>query len=142
MRGQSFGKVVIRLSDELAADTEKAYRFQELRLEQAIERRLKANRLYDEQSPNLVEVVINGFRVRSGLNAELFGFMAGADSIEGLVRLKTAEGKVFNEFAVSASYALGGRAGGRDERRMGYLSEEFGKLTIKSIVDKQDQPAR
>jgi len=140
--GQTFKKVVVRLSDELAADPEKAYRFQELRLEQSIENRLKANRLYDEQASNVVEIVIKDFRIRSGLNAQLFGFMAGSDNIEGIVTLKTAEGTVFNEFAVSASYALGGRAGGQDYTRIGYLSSEFGKLTVQTIVDKQDKPAR
>ncbi|MBI3044616.1 MAG: hypothetical protein HYY78_17500 [Betaproteobacteria bacterium] len=42
--------------------------------------------------------------------------------------------KLLNQFEVSASYALGGLAGGQDEARMGWLYEEFAKLTLKELT--------
>ena len=73
------------------------------------------------------------FRVRSNFTAVMFGFMAGNDSITGDVVLRDAAGKELNRFEVSASYALGGLAGGMDDARMGWLYEKFAELTVENL---------
>ena len=134
--GQKFGRVVVRLSDLIEADKQRASRFREVRLAQVIEESLRAGNIYDEQSSNVVDVTVNRFRVRSGANAAMFGIMAGADFVEGLVTLKSAEGKILDEFPVSATYALA--YFGPQEERLVFLGREFGKRTVETIIDKRE----
>ena len=133
-RGEKYGKVSIAMSDAIAADAAKATRFQQLGLEQAIVSQLRQNNLYDAQSGNLVEVVVSSLRVRNAATAIMFGAMAGSDNIEGAVTLKAPGGKVLNKFTI---YALGGFGGGQNTARLGYLSQTFGELTAKTILDKK-----
>ena len=81
-----------------------------------------------------IEIVITDIRVRSNFSAVMFGFMAGSDRIVGDVIARDAAGKELQRFTVSASYALGGIAGGQDETRMGWLYESFTKEFIKEIT--------
>ena len=78
--------------------------------------------------------MITDIRVRSNFSAVMFGFMAGSDRIVGDVIARDAAGKELQRFTVSASYALGGIAGGQDETRMGWLYESFTKEFIKEIT--------
>jgi hypothetical protein len=81
-----------------------------------------------------IEIVITDIRVRSNFSAVMFGFMAGSDSVTGEVIARDAGGKELQRFTVSASYALGGLAGGQDDTRMGWLYETFTKEVIKEIT--------
>lgn len=135
-RGEKYGKVVTTMADSVASDVDKATRFQQLGLEQAIIGRLKQDNLYDAQSGNTVNVVVNSLRVRNAASAIMFGAMAGSDNMEGSVTLKTPDGKVLNKFTIDASYALGGFGGGQNTTRLGYLSQTFGDLTAKTILNK------
>lgn len=135
-RGEKFGKISSRLSPELAADPEKIARFNQLRLGEGLVGRMQAAGLYDPASANSVEIVINGFRFRHGASAVMWGAMAGADYVEGVVTLKAADDKVLNSFAVKASYALGGFAGGQDHRRIDYLGRQFSEHTVNSMLNK------
>jgi len=80
-----------------------------------------------------LEVQIKDVSVRSTFTAVMFGFLAGSDSVLGDVVLKDAEGKEISRFEVSASYALGGIAGGQDDTRMGWLYEKFAEETINEL---------
>ena len=135
--GEKYGKVVATMADSVASDVDKATRFQQLGLEQAIISRLKQENLYDAQSGNTVNVVVNSLRVRNAASAIMFGAMAGSDNMEGSVTLKAPDGKVLNKFTIDASYALGGFAGGQNSSRLGYLGQTFGELTAKTILDKE-----
>jgi len=135
--GAKYGKVSTAMSPAIAADADKAARFQELKLEEAIVTQLKEKNLYDEKSENIVDVVVNALRVRNAATAIMFGFMAGSDNMEGVVTLKASDGKVLNKFTIDASYALGGFGGGQNTARLGYLSRTFGELTAKTILDKK-----
>lgn len=87
----------------------------------------------DKPLPRM-EVVIKDMRVRSNFSAVMWGFMAGADSIDGDIVLSDPAGKELDRFEVSASYALGGLAGGQDSARMGWLYETFAEETIKELT--------
>ena len=90
----------------------------------------------DKALPKM-EVVVTNMRVRSNFSAVMWGFMAGADSIDGDIVLTDASGKEVDRFSVSASYALGGLAGGQDEARMGWLYEKFAEETVKELAKQQ-----
>ncbi|MGZ5239769.1 MAG: DUF4410 domain-containing protein [Caldimonas sp.] len=96
-------------------------------LKSMIERTLQARDLMKADSSRTLDIEITGMRVRSNFSAVMFGFMAGSDSVDGVVTIKDAAGQVVKKAKVSASYALGGFAGGQDEARMGWLYEEFAK---------------
>jgi hypothetical protein len=80
-----------------------------------------------------IDIVIKDVRVRSTAAAVLFGFMAGDDRIVGDVELKNASGRILDRFEISASYALGGWAGGQDDMRLNWLYEEFSKVLISEL---------
>jgi hypothetical protein len=137
--GQKFGKVSVTLADAVKNDPDKAARVYELRLDQRITNRLMAKYLYDANSEAAVNVVVENIRVRNAFNAIMFGFMAGADILEGTVTLTDSSGKVLNRFIVNASYALGGVGGGQDSARLDWLSDRFGVLTAETIVGKKPE---
>jgi hypothetical protein len=99
-----------------------------------LQRTLEARQLIVTESPNRLEVEITDLRVRSNVAAVLFGFMAGSDLVKGNVYVIGKEGKPLTKFEVSASYALGGLAGGQDETRTSWLYEEFAKLTVNELI--------
>jgi len=115
----------------LNADAKKALadniKFNPDALKSMIERTLRARDLMQADSGRTLDVEITGMRVRSIFSAVMFGFMAGSDSVDGVVTIKDAAGQVVKKAKVSASYALGGLAGGQDEARIGWLYEEFAK---------------
>lgn len=101
-----------------------------------VKRALEANQLLltDYKKPNLsLEVLVKDMRVRSNFSAIMFGFMAGNDSITGDIIIRDPKGQEIDRFEVSASYALGGIAGGVDDARMGWLYENFALETVNEI---------
>lgn len=129
-------QVSINLNDEAKQKLAENLKFNQVALLDHVKRALTAQNLLDEQkadAKNTVEIVIKDFRVRSNFSAVMFGFMAGNDSITGDVVLRDAAGKEVNKFEVSASYALGGLAGGQDETRMSWLYEKFAELTVENL---------
>jgi hypothetical protein len=67
----------------------------------------------------------------------MFGFLAGPDNISGNVRVLDPTGKTLRSFEISASYALGGFAGGQDSIRLNYLYEKFAELTRDQLRDRK-----
>jgi hypothetical protein len=100
-----------------------------------IKRKLDARTAIAVDATHDIEVTVTDFRVRSAFTAIMFGFMAGNDSIDGKVDVKDAAGNIINSFDVSASYALGGLAGGQDGARMNWLYEKFADLAIAEMLD-------
>ena len=103
-------------------------------LKDTVQRSLQVKNLLAAESPYRIDVEITDIRARSNFAAVAFGFLAGSDSVKGKVYVKDGAGKTLNQFEVSASYALGGIAGGQDDARMGWLYEEFAKLTLKELT--------
>jgi hypothetical protein len=129
-----FASVKVYLNDnaqKLLADNIK---FNPDALRSMIQRTLEARRMVVAESPNRLEVEVTDLRVRSNVAAVLFGFMAGSDLVQGNVYVIGKDGKALAKFEVSASYALGGLAGGQDETRTSWLYEEFAKLTVKELI--------
>lgn len=102
-----------------------------------VRRALEANDLLngsaDHPRPNL-EIQVKDMRVRSNFSAVMWGFMAGSDSVSADIVLRDPAGKELDRFEVSASYALGGLAGGQDDARMGWLYEKFAEETVKELI--------
>lgn len=136
-KGERYGKVVISYSEEISQDSSKMERLDQMNLENTIVRFLRSEKLYDESSSDTVRIEIQKIHVRNAFNAIMFGFMSGSDNIEGLVVLEKSNKDLAN-FDVSASYALGGFAGGQNDARLGWLSEKFAELTSKTIVGKPE----
>ncbi len=103
-------------------------------LKSTVERALAAQNLVKAESAQSMDIEIESFRTRSNFAAVMFGFMAGNDSVEGVVTIKDAAGKVLKKAKVGASYALGGIGGGQDDARMSWLYEEFAKHTVAELV--------
>ena len=103
-------------------------------LSKNVVRALQSNNLIDPSSSNRLEIVVKEVRVRSNFSAIMWGFMAGSDHITGDVNIKDGTDKTLNSFEVSASYALGGLAGGQDDARMSWLYEKFAELASKEIT--------
>jgi hypothetical protein len=81
-----------------------------------------------------IEIIVTDIRVRSNFSAVMFGFMANNDSITGDVIARDITGKEVQRFQVSASYALGGLAGGQDATRMEWLYNAFAAEMIKELT--------
>jgi hypothetical protein len=130
--GEKFCRVDLSVDPAATQDPNDLVRFENQKLQTTIERTLEASGLMDKDAPGTVKVVITDIRLRSTFNAFMWGFMAGDDHIVGDVSLLDDKGGQRNTFKVSASYALGGFAG-MDGTRMGWLFEEFSKLTVAEI---------
>jgi hypothetical protein len=102
-------------------------------LKATVQRAVEAKGFLKADSGNKLVIELTGLRARSTFSAVMFGFMAGNDNVEGSVTVVDAAGKQLQKFVVSASYALGGIAGGQDSR-MNWLYEEFAKLTVKELT--------
>lgn len=103
-----------------------------------IERKLDGQNLLKSNSSYRLQVTITRFRIRSAFSAVMWGFMAGVDSVDGKVRVLDREGKQIHSFDVSASYGLGGLAGGQDGMRMNWLYGKFAELTIAELTGKTE----
>ncbi len=140
LTSQPARQISINLNDDARKKLSDNLKFNQDSLLDHVKRALTAQNLLNETKPeaqNTIEIVVKDFRVRSNFSAVMFGFMAGNDNIVGDVILKDPAGKELNKFEVSASYALGGLAGGQDEARMGWLYEKFAELTVENLKGTQ-----
>ena len=126
------GAVKVATTDEVRGKLKDSIKFSPEQLRSSIEQALKSNQMFASQPGGGVsmEVLVTHARVRSTFNAMMWGAMAGNDALEGDVTIKDASGKVIDKFSISASYALGGFAGGQDSTRVGWLYEAFSKQVI------------
>jgi hypothetical protein len=135
--GKVAQEVTISLSKEARAQLYDNLRFDPEKLLATVRRALEANNLLaktpDATLPK-IEIVVTDIRVRSNVGAVIFGFMAGDDHVNGDVIAREATGKELQRFSVSASYALGGLAGGADDARLGWLYETFAKHTVDELT--------
>ena len=125
--------VSVWLSDDARKLVADNLKFNQETLRSTVERSLQAQNMLKPDAGQKLDVEVTGFRVRSAFTAIMFGFMAGNDNIEGIVTVTDGSGKVMKRAKVSASYALGGIAGGQDESRMSWLYEEFTKHTVAEL---------
>lgn len=130
------GRVTLDLSDATKKKLGASMNFSGEQLRGHIEQALRAGDLLAatpaETMPALA-VHVTGVRVRSVFNAVMWGFMAGADSMEGDVELRTAEGQVADQFHVAVSYALGGLVGGQDGMRMEWMYRKFAEQIVNAL---------
>jgi hypothetical protein len=126
--------VSLWLNDEAKKLVADNLKFNQDALRSMVERALAANSLIKPESGHTLDIEITSIRARSNFSAVMFGFMAGNDHIEGVVTIKDTAGKVLKRGKVSASYALGGLAGGQDDARMGWLYETFSKHTVAEVT--------
>ena len=108
--------------------------FNQEALQATVERILRASNLQQANSSQSLDIEITSFRTRSTLTAMMFGFMAGNDNIEGVVSIRDASGTVLKKSQVTASYALGGVAGGQNETRMSWLYEAFANHVVAEVT--------
>ncbi len=102
-------------------------------IRQGLERKQALSAASDQVLPS-IEILVTSIRSRSAFNAVMFGFMAGDDHIKGDVIVRSSDGAELQRFGVSASYALGGFAGGQTDARMGWLYETFAKHAIEELT--------
>lgn len=140
---QRAGGVSIALTPEAEKIASTTIRFdQEILLRQirrGLEQKNAMAATTDQTLPS-IEVLITSIRSRSAFNAVMWGFMAGDDHIHGTVVVRSPEGSELQRFNVTASYALGGVAGGQTDARMGWLYETFAKHVVGELTG-TPQPA-
>jgi hypothetical protein len=140
--GEQAGGLDVKLSREAKDDATDNLKFNKGDLEATIRRDLEINNLlaaqYDSGLPT-IEVTVTSVRVRSSFSAIMFGFMAGDDHIDGDVVVRAADGNVLQKFSVSASYALGGFAGGQDSSRLSWLYETFAEHVAQELTGKSKE---
>lgn len=137
-----FASVSLSMSAEAKEKALDNLKFNQDELLSYIKRALDSRSLISASDSNQLprlEVVVKDMRVRSNFSAIMWGFMAGSDLIDGDIVLTDASGKELDRFEVSASYALGGLAGGQDSTRMSWLYEKFAEETVKELT-KQQKP--
>jgi hypothetical protein len=102
-----------------------------------VDRALSAAKLEDAASGNMLDIEVTNVYIRGTFTAVMFGLFAGGDNISGNVRVTDPQGNPLRSFEVSASYALGGYAGGQDSIRLNYLYEKFAELTREQLADRR-----
>jgi hypothetical protein len=135
--GKLASEVTLSLDKNAQAQLVENVKFDQDKLLATVRRMLGAKGLLaktpDAKLPK-IEIVITDIRVRSNFNAVMWGFMAGDDRVVGDVIARDAAGKDLQRFQVSASYALGGLAGGMDDSRMNWLYETFAEEVAKELT--------
>ena len=106
-------------------------------LNSTIERAISGSNLRDNAAQNTLDVEVTNVYIRGTFSAVMFGVFAGADNISGNVRVLGPNGSVLRTFAITASYAFGGAAGGQDSIRINYLYEKFAELTRDELRDRK-----
>lgn len=129
--------VSLTMTDEAKKKAAENLKFNPDQLLSHVKRALEASSLLnaspDQKLPSL-EIQVRDVRVRSNFSAVMWGFMAGADLVKADIVIRDQDGKELDRFEVSASYALGGLAGGQDDARMGWLYEKFAEETVKELT--------
>ncbi len=137
--GEQAGTLSIALSDDARVEAADNLKFDMAEMEKTLRRALEVNNIItaspDAMLPS-IEITVTSVRVRSNFSAIMFGFMAGDDHINGDVKVKGPDGEVLQAFGVSASYALGGLAGGQDSARLDWLYESFAERTTEELTGK------
>jgi hypothetical protein len=136
-QGRQASEVIVSLSKDAQAQLADNLKFDQNKLSSTVQRALDAKGLLAKTPGNSlpkIEVVVTDVRVRSNFSAVMWGFLAGSDSLTGDVVVRDTSGKEVQRFTVSASYALGGIAGGQDETRLGWLYETFAKHTLEELT--------
>ncbi len=130
----SVSEIQIGFTDEAKEQYKDNIKFDPDALASTMRRALAANDLMETEAENHLRVTISDVRVRSNFSAVMFGFMAGSDHITGNVEVVDPNGTALDQFEISASYALGGFAGGQDGARMNWLYEKFAELAAKELL--------
>ena len=115
-----------RLADNINFSRDKLY--------EKINSTLSASQYLQAQnnsSNQKMEVVVTNIRVRSGVSAIVFGFLAGADSITGQIYVKDGD-RVVDNFEVDISYAFGGVMGDT-ETRLNWMYESFAAKILEEL---------
>jgi Domain of unknown function (DUF4410) len=123
--GKLANEVTVSMSKNAQQQLADNIKFDQEKLLAIVKRALSAKELLAKKpDPELptIEIVVTDIRVRSSLSAVMFGFMAGDDHLNGEVIARDKAGRELQRFQVSASYALGGLAGGQDETRIGWCT--------------------
>ena len=131
------GGITVTLTPEAQKQASDNLKFNHETLLATVRRALEGNNvLVKEEATPLpkIDIMVTGVRVRSAFTAVMFGFMAGDDHINGDVVVRSPNGAELQRFSVSASYALGGLAGGQDETRMSWLYESFAKRVLEELT--------
>ncbi len=128
-----YSNVAVNLSDDAKKALVDNIKFDTEQFASKIRSTLEAKQLIDASAAHSINVVITGVRVRGTFSAVMFGVLAGTDSVDGEVSVLDKDKKAVKSFKVSASYGLGGFAGGVDSLRLGYLYEKFADLTATEL---------
>jgi hypothetical protein len=128
------GDVTIAVSGKAKEQLAENLKFNQDTLLDHVKRAIQAKDLLGSGALPTLEITVTDVRVRSNFSAVMWGPMAGSDHITGDVVIRGHDGQQIDKFSVSASYALGGLAGGQDEARMGWLYEKFAEETIKALT--------
>jgi hypothetical protein len=137
--GANYSAVDIVLSEQARRAQGDNPLFNATELGDYVRRRLEGRDLLSPQATHRVEITIEHVRVRSVAAAVILGFMAGADEINGFVRVYDARGRQVHGYKVNASYALGGYAGGQDSMRMNWLYNKFSELAVAELAGATSQ---
>lgn len=136
------GKLTVTLTPEGRKLAGENLSFNHEKLRETVRRALELHQILSAELGSRrpsIEIQITSVRARSSFSAVMFGFMAGDDHINGNVIVRNPIGAVLQRFAVSASYALGGLAGGQESTRMGWLYETFAKHVVQELTGKSEE---
>lgn len=137
--GIKAGSLTLTMTEEARKLAAENLSFSHDQLLSTVRRALELNKIVTKDAdPKLpaIQIEVTSVNVRSNFSAVMFGFFAGDDHIKGNLMVRRPDGKVVQRFGVSASYALGGLAGGQDSTRMSWLYEAFAKRVIEELTGK------
>lgn len=130
---RTYENLTVELTPEARKQLAENIKFNPDTLATTVRRTLEARSLLAAGSDHRLAVSVKDIRVRSTVNAILWGFMASNDHVHGDVSVLDRAGRAVYTYEVRAAYALGGIAGG-DDARMTWLYEKFSELTAKELV--------
>lgn len=140
MGNQKAGQITLEMNSQAHLAAVQNLSFNKDKLLMTVRQALEAQNALSLQ-PNAqlptIEITLTDVRTRSGFAAVMFGFMAGDDHINGDVVVRSPAGAEMQRFSVSASYALGGFAGGQDDARMNWLYEAFAKHIVEELTGRR-----
>lgn len=128
----------VEMSPEAKSQLPENMKFDTEAFSPTLKRTLDAHGLIAPAGDFRLKVVVRDIRVRSTLNAIMWGFMAGDDHISGAASIFNRDDKPIYDFQVTSSYALGGIAGGVDQTRLTWLYEDFSKTVAEELAGKRD----
>ena len=130
---QKFDSIAVSLSQEAQAKLSENPTFNSDEFKNVVKQKFEESGLMNAASEYSVHIAVTDLRTRSTFTAIMFGFMAGNDHIVGTVTITDNSNRTLKSFEISASYALGGLAGGQDSMRMNWLYEKFAELTVAEL---------